>query len=122
MKIKEMIKFKEEAKMSQKKIEDTIYDILLSSFDHNEYIEETEKIREDFILWENIDNGEFVFNYPFGNIDFDELIKINRKFKEEGIKISAIISNDIYKNKKGLDICFVKDDNEEEVRKDNNDR
>ena len=92
--------------------EDKIYELLLDILSEDDYDEES--IKKEFPIWLNDEGWEFSFNYHFGNIDFEELLKMHKGFKEKGYLLKSIISNDIYKDKKGFNICFVKEEVKDE--------
>ena len=106
MKLKEASELKDKIEKYNKEIEESIYNILYDILreDYADVIE----VKKQYKLWENLLNNEFSFDFPFGNIGYKALEKINSGFKEEGWKISAIISNDIYEKKKGFQITFTK--------------
>ena len=104
--LKEAIEIKNLIEKQDKCILDLIYSMLFNIL--NEEYEDLTVLKKQYKLWENLLNDEFTFNYPFGNIEYETLEKINKGFKEEGFEIGSIISNDIYENKKGLEITFKK--------------
>lgn len=108
MNLKEAIDIKNSIDKSNKQIEDIIYKMLEEALVDTGY-NNSECVREQFVLWENLSSDEFTFIFPFGNIAFDILVKMNNRFKKEGFKLTAIFEH-FLQGKKGLEICFVKEE------------
>ena len=87
--------------LSKNEIYKILHNILYENY------EDIEDLKEAFVLYIDIENNEFWFDYPFGNISFKSLCCIDKAFRKENFEIDAVIVfDDTYKNKNGLQITF----------------
>lgn len=107
-KLEEAINLKKSLIDIDEKILNIIYNMLFDVEElQNEY-SSFEELKEDYIIGENLLEGEFSINYSFGNMSTRLLSSIDERFQKEGFVLYTISDCEVRSNMNGLILYFKK--------------